>query len=125
MRLTIEIDIHDATQCPCCSRCVLAARPICASSRQQRLRPRNRLFACEIDPVLPLYHLVRLQQNPLVSKVSCYDIRGAPGVAADLSHINTPSTAVGYGAENDGLRKALEGADSECRQAEADPVGSV
>jgi len=52
-----------------------------------------------------------LKQNPLVSKVSCYDIRGAPGVAADLSHINTPSTAVGYGAENDGLRKALEGAD--------------
>ena len=59
---------------------------------------------------------MRLQQNPLVSKVSCYDIRGAPGVAADLSHINTPSTAVGYGAENDGLRKALEGADSEFRQ---------
>jgi len=52
-----------------------------------------------------------LKQNPLVSKVSCYDIRGAPGVAADLSHINTPSEAVGYGAEDGGLEKALKGAE--------------
>lgn len=32
-----------------------------------------------------------LKQNKLVSSLSLYDIRGAPGVAADVSHIDTPS----------------------------------
>jgi malate dehydrogenase len=32
-----------------------------------------------------------LKSNPLVSKLSLYDIRGAPGVAADVSHVDTPS----------------------------------
>jgi len=39
-----------------------------------------------------------------------YDIRGAPGVAADVGHINTASAVAGYGADNDGLRKTLQGA---------------
>lgn len=32
-----------------------------------------------------------LKQNKLVSSLSLYDIRGAPGVAADVSHIDTAS----------------------------------
>lgn len=32
-----------------------------------------------------------LKSNPLVSDLSLYDIRGAPGVAADVSHIDTAS----------------------------------
>jgi hypothetical protein len=28
--------------------------------------------------------------DPLVSSLSLYDIRGAPGVAADISHIDFP-----------------------------------
>jgi malate dehydrogenase len=32
-----------------------------------------------------------LKSNPLVTSLSLYDIRGAPGVAADVSHINTNS----------------------------------
>lgn len=32
-----------------------------------------------------------LKQNPLVSSLSLYDIRGAPGVAADVSHVDTAS----------------------------------
>lgn len=32
-----------------------------------------------------------LKQNPLVTSLSLYDIRGAPGVAADVSHIDTAS----------------------------------
>jgi malate dehydrogenase len=32
-----------------------------------------------------------LKTNPLVSHLSLYDIRGAPGVAADVSHIDTDS----------------------------------
>jgi lactate/malate dehydrogenase, NAD binding domain len=32
-----------------------------------------------------------LKSNPLVTSLSLYDIRGAPGVAADVSHIDTAS----------------------------------
>lgn len=37
----------------------------------------------------PLSLLMKL--NPLVSRLSLYDIAGTPGVAADVSHINTRS----------------------------------
>ncbi len=33
-----------------------------------------------------------LKVDPLVSSLSLYDIRGAPGVAADVSHIDTDSS---------------------------------
>ncbi|XP_076930642.1 malate dehydrogenase, mitochondrial [Bidens hawaiensis] len=56
----------------------------------------------------PLSLLMKL--NPLVSTLSLYDIAGTPGVAADVSHINTRSEAVGYTGEEN-LGKALEGAD--------------
>ena len=32
-----------------------------------------------------------LKTDPLVTSLSLYDIRGAPGVAADVSHIDTAS----------------------------------
>jgi malate dehydrogenase len=32
-----------------------------------------------------------LKAEPLVSSLSLYDIRGAPGVAADVSHVDTAS----------------------------------
>ncbi|KAI7851840.1 malate dehydrogenase, NAD-dependent [Circinella umbellata] len=51
-----------------------------------------------------------MKQNPHVTELSLYDIVNTPGVAADLSHINTNSTVKGYTAENDGLKSALEGA---------------
>jgi len=35
----------------------------------------------------------------------------APGVAADISHINTPSVVKGYLPADDGLKNALTGAD--------------
>eukprot|EP00656_Telonema_subtile_P002064 TRINITY_DN108_c0_g1_i1.p1 TRINITY_DN108_c0_g1~~TRINITY_DN108_c0_g1_i1.p1 ORF type:complete len:349 (+),score=105.64 TRINITY_DN108_c0_g1_i1:220-1266(+) len=38
-----------------------------------------------------------LKQNSLVSHVSVFDMIGAPGVAADLSHINTPAKVTGHG----------------------------
>ncbi|KAL0001460.1 hypothetical protein SO802_015241 [Lithocarpus litseifolius] len=56
----------------------------------------------------PLALLMKL--NPLVSKLSLYDIAGTPGVAADVSHINTRSEVSGYAGEEH-LGKALEGAD--------------
>ncbi|XP_005187487.1 malate dehydrogenase, mitochondrial-like [Musca domestica] len=51
-----------------------------------------------------------LKQNPLVTSLSLYDIVHTPGVAADLSHIDTKSSTHGYiGADQ--LGDALKGAD--------------
>jgi len=52
-----------------------------------------------------------LKQNPLVSKLSLFDIRGSPGVAADCSHVNTPAVCEGFLPENNGLEKTLTGAE--------------
>jgi len=38
-----------------------------------------------------------LKQNSLVSHVAVFDMVGAPGVATDLSHINTPAKVTGHG----------------------------
>ena len=37
-----------------------------------------------------------LKLSPQVSELSCYDIVGTPGVAADLSHIPTASSVTGH-----------------------------
>jgi malate dehydrogenase len=37
-----------------------------------------------------------IKQNPKVTKLALYDVRGAPGVAADISHVNTASEVKGY-----------------------------
>ena len=50
-----------------------------------------------------------LKMSPLVSELSCYDINNARGVAADLSHICSPSKAHGYVPEEIG--KALASCD--------------
>ena len=55
----------------------------------------------------PLSLLLKL--NPEVTDLRLYDIRLAPGVAADISHVNTPAKTSGYAPEE--LEKALEGAE--------------
>ncbi|KAN0079946.1 lactate/malate dehydrogenase, NAD binding domain containing protein [Tylopilus felleus] len=52
-----------------------------------------------------------LKSNPAVTELGLYDIVNAPGVAVDLSHIATPAKVEGYLPPNDGLKKALTGAD--------------
>ncbi|KAI0713303.1 malate dehydrogenase [Earliella scabrosa] len=52
-----------------------------------------------------------LKNNPLVTELSLYDIVNTPGVAADLSHISTPAKVTGYLPPDDGLKKALTGAE--------------
>ncbi|KAJ3527982.1 hypothetical protein NM688_g8054 [Phlebia brevispora] len=52
-----------------------------------------------------------LKANPLVTELGLYDIVNTPGVAADLSHISTPAKVEGYLPPDDGLKKALTGAD--------------
>lgn len=50
-----------------------------------------------------------LKQSPRVTQLSLYDLRGTPGVAADLSHISTAGSVHGFQGEEQ-LGKALEGA---------------
>ncbi|KAF1942249.1 malate dehydrogenase [Clathrospora elynae] len=57
----------------------------------------------------PLSLLLKL--NPRVTKLSLYDIRLAPGVAADIGHINTKSEVTGHEATPSGLADALRGAE--------------
>ncbi|CAO1634298.1 unnamed protein product [Parajaminaea phylloscopi] len=52
-----------------------------------------------------------LKQNTLITDLALYDVVNAPGVAADISHINTPSVVKGYLPPDGGLEKALKGAD--------------
>lgn len=52
-----------------------------------------------------------LVQSPLVTELSLYDIGHAPGVAIDLDHIDTPGNVTGYLPADNGLEKALTGAD--------------
>ncbi|KAF9371226.1 Malate dehydrogenase, cytoplasmic [Podila verticillata] len=52
-----------------------------------------------------------LKQSSLISHLSLYDIVNTPGVAADLSHINTDSKVTGHIPKDDGLKHALTGCD--------------
>ncbi|KAA3471556.1 malate dehydrogenase, mitochondrial-like [Gossypium australe] len=56
----------------------------------------------------PLALLMKL--NPLVSQLALYDIANTPGVAADVSHVNSRAEVAGYVGEEQ-LEKALEGCD--------------
>ncbi|PNH05328.1 Malate dehydrogenase, mitochondrial [Tetrabaena socialis] len=55
----------------------------------------------------PLSMLMKM--NNQVSSLSLYDIAGTPGVAADISHVNTKAQVKGY--DKDGLAEALRGCD--------------
>jgi len=50
-----------------------------------------------------------LKTDPLITSLSLYDIRGTPGVAADISHVNTHSEVKGYEAAD--IASALKGAE--------------
>ncbi|KAF8966868.1 L-malate dehydrogenase [Flammula alnicola] len=52
-----------------------------------------------------------LKANPHVTELGLFDIVNTPGVAADLSHISTPAKVEGFLPPDDGLKKALAGAD--------------
>ena len=54
---------------------------------------------------------VLLKISPLIDELSLYDIVNSPGVAADLSHINTKSVVTGYLPPDDGMAKSMKGAD--------------
>lgn len=51
-----------------------------------------------------------MAMNPLVSRLSLYDIVRTPGVAVDLSHIDRSCKVEGYNGQ-DNLLKVLDGSD--------------
>ena len=55
----------------------------------------------------PLSLLLKI--DPLVSSLNLYDIKGAPGVAADVSHVDAHGEVQGFAADQ--LDQALEGVD--------------
>lgn len=50
-----------------------------------------------------------LKESCLINELSLYDIVHTPGVAADLSHINTPSKVKGYTGPDE-LKDCVKGA---------------
>ncbi|EPS36285.1 hypothetical protein H072_10207 [Dactylellina haptotyla CBS 200.50] len=57
----------------------------------------------------PLSLLLKL--SPKVTELALYDVRGAPGVAADISHVNTNSVVKGYAPGDSNLADALKDAE--------------
>lgn len=51
-----------------------------------------------------------MKMNPAVTQLALYDIANMPGVAADVSHVNTRAQVKAYG-DDEGLVEALTGAD--------------
>ncbi|GAA5858590.1 hypothetical protein JCM8547_001378 [Rhodosporidiobolus lusitaniae] len=49
-----------------------------------------------------------LKQNPAIQQLALFDVVPVVrGVAADISHVDTPAVVTGYTKENDGLKEAL------------------
>ncbi|KAK6346662.1 Malate dehydrogenase, cytoplasmic, variant 2 [Orbilia brochopaga] len=57
----------------------------------------------------PLSLLLKL--SPKVTELALYDVRGAPGVAADISHVNTHSVVKGYTPAPENLAEAVKDAE--------------
>ncbi|GKZ86475.1 hypothetical protein AnigIFM56816_001703 [Aspergillus niger] len=49
--------------------------------------------------------------SDLFDEIALYDIVHVPGIATDLMHIDTKAKVIGYLPQDDGLKKALTGAD--------------
>jgi hypothetical protein len=60
-----------------------------------------------------VHHFILLEERlkEIIIQLGLFDIVNTPGVAADLSHIATPAKVEGYLPPDDGLKKALAGAD--------------
>jgi len=71
------------------------------------------LFNCIKSLANPPYQPLSLllKACPLVDHLSLYDVVNTPGVTADLSHISSIAKIDGYLPADDGMKKALTGAD--------------
>ncbi|XP_067015149.2 malate dehydrogenase, mitochondrial [Anabrus simplex] len=81
------------------------AKNICTSSQRNA-----KVAVCGASGGIGQPLSLLLKQSPLVTELSLYDIVHTPGVAADLSHIDTFSKVTGYNGPEQ-LKDALKGAD--------------
>eukprot|EP00898_Chlorokybus_atmophyticus_P000879 jgi/Chlat1/1792/Chrsp134S02108 len=93
----------------------LRARPVAAAIAGKRVVRVPTAMAAKVTVLgasggigQPLSLLLKMQ--PLVSELSIYDLFNTLGVAADLSHINTPTQVKGFVGKEQ-LEESLEGAD--------------
>lgn len=77
---------------------------------QSRLTPEYRSLTLNLGGVGQALSLL-IKCGGLVHVLSLYDIVNAPGVATDLTHINTECTVSGYLPKDDGLIEALKNGD--------------
>jgi hypothetical protein len=88
-----ELSLH---HCPCeFPAAPLLPAPSAEPLGAGRLPRRCCCFASSLPPLPPACPAV-LQLSPYVSELALYDIAGTPGVAADVSHINSKATVKGY-----------------------------
>ena len=97
---------------------ILFASPTAAdqlSNQSVKVESVNHSHCCSRPtPSSPRYPRRRNQHHfTLTSReqLGLFDIVNTPGVASDLSHINTQSKVEGFLPPDDGLKKALTGAD--------------
>lgn len=57
-----------------------------------------------------------------MAQLALYDIKGGPGVAADIGHINTKSNVRGYDPTPEGLKECLGGAEVVCTARKTDSL---
>jgi len=87
------------------------ARSFSSSSAQYAKKVAVLGAAGGIGQPLSLLLKANPQSSQLVSQLSLYDLHNTPGVAADLSHVNSATKVAGYKAGEGNLEKALHGAD--------------
>ncbi|KAM0797360.1 lactate/malate dehydrogenase [Usnea florida] len=97
------------------SRSMLASRPVLGACQRRAFSATVRQ-ASKVTVLggaggigQPLSLLMKL--NPRVTELALYDIKGGPGVAADIGHINTKSVVTGYQPDANGLKEALTGSE--------------
>uniref|UniRef100_A0A914WP15 Malate dehydrogenase n=1 Tax=Plectus sambesii TaxID=2011161 RepID=A0A914WP15_9BILA len=78
------------------------------SFRSKHSGPKVALLGANGGIGQPLGLLLKI--NPNIGRLALYDIVGTPGVAADLSHIDSPAEVKAFTGPQE-LQKALEGAD--------------
>ncbi|GBG67904.1 hypothetical protein CBR_g1023 [Chara braunii] len=91
----------------------LARRTLCSSAAASAAKEASNSYKVALLGAAggigqPLGMLMKL--NPAIDRLSLYDIMATPGVAADLSHVNTAAKVSGF-VGDDQLGEALAGSD--------------
>jgi len=92
----------------CWKAAVTGGMRIASSTRASSSAPKVALLGASGGIGQPLGLLLKM--NPAIAKLALYDVQNTPGVAADLSHIDTPAKVTGHTGKEE-LLAALKDAD--------------